>query len=105
MLRLLAKLVLAGAVLAALWLWVPVGGRTLAARWDRAGSFPVFVERGWDELAGHFGSKPPADRRPTARSQARVAQGPSRTRPSEAHTEADRRALDRVLQDELRAHP
>ncbi|WP_242345747.1 hypothetical protein [Anaeromyxobacter terrae] len=105
MLRLLAKLVLAGAVLAALWLWVPVHGRTLAARWERAGSFPAFVERGWDELAGRGGEKPSADHRPTARSQARGAQGGSRARPTEAHTDADRRALDRVLADELRAHP
>ncbi len=104
MLRLLAKLVLAGAVLAALWLWVPVGGRTLAARWERAGSFPAFVERGWEELAGPRGGRPPADRPPTARSQARGAQGASRARPSEGHTESDRRALDRVLADELRAH-
>ena len=104
MLRLLAKLVLAGAVLAALWLWVPVGGRTLAARWERAGgSFPAFVERGWAELSGRGGAKPPAERRPTARSQAR-AQGASRPRPTEGHTDSDRRALDRVLADELRTH-
>lgn len=100
MLRLLAKLVLAGAVLAALWLWVPVGGRTLAARWKRAGSLPAFLERGWRELAGN---DTPA-RQPTARSQARGAPGGSRPRPTEGHTDSDRRALDRVLNDELATH-
>lgn len=102
MLRLLAKLVLASAVLAALWLWVPVRGRTLADRWDRAGSFTAFVERGWKELRGEP-PRPAPERRPTARSQARGT-GPSRARPTEGHTDADRRELDRVLADQLSAH-
>lgn len=101
MLRLLAKLVLAAAVLAALWLWVPVGGRTLAARWERAGDLSAFLEGGWRELAE--GEKKP-ERRTTARSQARGAPGASRARPTEGHTDADRRALDRVLSDELATH-
>lgn len=102
MLRLLAKLVLATAVIAALWLWVPVRGRTLADRWDRAGSLTAFLERGWKELAGEPGKATP-ERRSTARSQAR-GPGASRPRPTEGHTDADRRALDRVLSDELSAH-
>lgn len=100
MLRLLAKLVLAAAVVAALWLWVPVRERTLAARWERAGSLPAFLEDGWRELAGRDGKEP--ERRAAARSQARAPS--SRGRPTEGHTEADRRALDRVLVKELDTH-
>lgn len=100
--RLLAKLALAAAVLVALWLWVPLRGRTLAQRYDRAGSFPAFVERGWQELTG----KPakPAPERPSARAHARETTGASRARPTEGHTDADRRALDRVLTEELSTH-
>jgi hypothetical protein len=102
MLRLIAKLVLASAVLAALWLWVPIRGRTLSDRWDRAGSFTAFVERGWQELGGEP-AKPAQERRPSARSQARGTSAP-RSRPTEGHTDADRRELDRVLANELSAH-
>jgi hypothetical protein len=102
MLRLIAKLALASAVLAALWLWVPVRGRTLADRWDRAGSFTAFVERGWKELRGEP-PKPAQERRSTVRSQARGT-GASRARPTEGHTDTDKRELDRVLAEELSEH-
>ncbi len=100
--RLLAKLALAAAVLVALWLWVPVRGRTLAQRYERAGSFPAFVERGWQELTGKPVKQAPE--RPPARSHARSSASGSRARPTEGHTDADRRALDRVLSEELSAH-
>ncbi len=99
MLRLLAKVLLAVAALAAVWLWVPIAGRTLAARWRAAGSPAAFVENGLAEARG----RPPAGSsraRAGARSPAR-SPGSARERPVERHTDADRRALDRVLSEHL----
>jgi hypothetical protein len=90
MIRLAFKLALAAAAVVAVWRWVPIDGRTLAERWEGAGSFSAFARRGLDELA-RAGEPPP----PRARRQV------ARERPVERHTEADRRALDRLLADEL----
>jgi hypothetical protein len=96
-LRLLAKLALAAAALAALWQWVPVADRTLAERWRAARGDPAaFAARGWDELRGARRPTAPADGAP----QARRRQA-GRERPVERHTEADRRALDRLLAEQL----
>jgi hypothetical protein len=99
MLRLLAKVVLAGAALAALWLWVPIAGHTLAERWRAAGSPAEFAERGLAELRGRA-SASSSRARAGARLPARTP-GTSRERPVERHTDADRRALDRVLSQHL----
>jgi hypothetical protein len=104
MLRLLAKLLLASAAIAAVWTWAPVRGRTLADRWRAAPTAAAFFERGWSELRGVVAGPPHG--RASIRSQARGPQGSaSRERPIERHTDADRRAVDRIVSDGLeRAH-
>ncbi len=88
MIRLALKLALAAAAVWAVWTFVPVRGRTLAQRWDASPSVPAFLEGAWAELRG------------PARPQARG--GPaSRARPTEGHTEADRREVDRLLSERL----
>lgn len=96
MIRVALKLVAAAAAVWAVWTFVPVGGRTLADRWRAAGNVSAFVERGWAEVTGAARSKQPA--RPQARQK--PAQPPA-PRPSEGHTEADRRAVERILADRL----
>lgn len=95
MFRLALKLALAAAALWALWTFVPVHGRTLAERWRHAPTAAAFVERGWDEAARAFPGKP-APRPPQARQKPAPA-----PRPTEGHTEADRRAVDRILSERL----
>jgi hypothetical protein len=78
MFRLLVKLTLAGAAAAAIWTWVPISGRTLAERWHASRSAGAFVRNGWRELAG-----------------------PAPSPRVERHTDADRRALDRIVSERL----
>lgn len=92
MIRLALKLSLAAAALWAVWTFVPVRGRTLAERWSVAPGPVEFVERGWAEARSAF-SKPQA--KPQARKPA------AGQRPTEGHTEADRRAVERILADHL----
>lgn len=100
MLRLLVKLLLAGAAVAALWTWVPLRGRTLADRWRAAPTAGAFLEKGWAEARAAVSGPPHG--RASARSQARGSQGAaSRERPVERHTDADRRAVDRIVSDGL----
>ncbi|HSN13077.1 MAG TPA: hypothetical protein VLT61_00495 [Anaeromyxobacteraceae bacterium] len=87
MFRFAVKLALASAAVWAVWSFVPVHGRTLSDRWRAAGGVLPFVERGWAEATG---------------SPSRQARSPTRERPTEGHSEADRRALDRVLSQRLR---
>jgi hypothetical protein len=94
MLRLALKLALAAGALWALWNFVPVHGRTLADRWQAAPTAAAFAERSWDEAARAFGGKPAT--KPQARQKPTPAQ-----RPAEAHTEADRQAVDRILSEHL----
>jgi len=101
MLRLLVKLALAAAAVAAMWTWVPVKGRTMGERWTRSASAGVFVDRTWAELTGAAATRLPA--RPQARGTTprdRVGE-----RPVERHSDDDRRAVDRILADELDAPP
>ncbi len=98
MFRLALKLALAAGALWAVWTFVPVHGRTLAARWKTAPTAAAFLERGWDESSHAFAGKPGA--KPQARQMPAPAQ-----RPSEGHTEADRRAVDRILSERLKARP
>jgi hypothetical protein len=92
MFRVVLKLGLAAAAIWAVWSFVPVRDRTLAERWHAAGSLPAFLERAWAEATAAVAP------RPQARSRARAA---ARERPAEAHTEADRRAVDRILSERL----
>jgi hypothetical protein len=96
MLRLLAKLALAAAAVAAVWQWVPISGDTLSRRWKAAGSVPAFVSRGWDEIASARRGAESSAGAPQARRREAT-----RERPVERHTEADRRALDRLLVEQL----
>jgi hypothetical protein len=97
MLRLLVNLALAGAFLLVVWTWVPMGGRTLAARWDAAPSAGAFAR---DAIAEATGGETPRSRSGKARdAQGRAA---PRERPPERLTETERQALDRRLAEELR---
>jgi hypothetical protein len=98
MFRLLVKLTLAGAAAAAIWTWVPISGRTLAERWHASRSAGAFVRNGWRELAG---ATPSPRTRSGARSQARDPKAAAPERPVERHTDADRRALDRIVSERL----
>ena len=104
MLRFALKLALASAAVAAIWAFVPFGGRTLADRWEVARGPGDFVERTWAEMKGPAPqqAKPRGPSRP-ARAQAgtRPASGRSPARPEEGHTDADRRALDQLVADRL----
>jgi hypothetical protein len=91
----LVKLAFVVGALAAVWMLVPVGGRTLHARWTAAGGPGAFARASWAELdrafAGDTRAKPKGKRAPE----------PS-TRPTEAHTEQDRRAVDQIVAKHLR---
>lgn len=87
MIRLVLKLALASAAVWAVWTFVPLRGSTLAQRWEAAPTAQAFVERGWAEVSGG-----------SARPQARSARP---ARPTEGHTEADRREVDRLLSERL----
>lgn len=97
MLRVALKILLAAAALAAVWAFVPIGGHTMAWRWQRAADPADFVDRAWAELRGEV--RPPQHPRPAPRAQARG--GAPAARPSESHSEADRKELDRILSRHL----
>jgi hypothetical protein len=103
----LVKLALAVGAIAAVWAFVPVGDRTLSERWRAAGSAERFAERSWAELREAFRDEPAtpskAPPRPTPRPQSQARAKPGRdARPAEAHTDADRRALDQILAERLK---
>jgi hypothetical protein len=96
MIRVALKLAVAAAAVWAVWSFVPIGGRSLAERWRAAGGdVSEFVQRGWAEASAAAGSKKPA------RPQARQKPPPAAARPTEGHTDADRRAVERILADRL----
>ena len=82
--------------LAAVWMLVPMGGRTLQARWEAAGSPAAFAHGAWSELDKAFSAAP------AAKPKAAPADRERATRPSEAHTEKDRRAVDQIVAEHLR---
>jgi hypothetical protein len=92
----LVKLAIVAGALAAVWMLVPVGGRTLHARWTAAGSPGAFARASWAELDRAFSGEP----RAKAKGKERVAE--PATRPTEAHTEQDRRAVDQIVAKHLR---
>lgn len=83
----------------AVWSFVPVSGRTLAERWRSAGNLSAFIERGWVEATGATGMRAPA------KPQVRRKPAAAPQRPTEGHTEADRRAVERLLADRLNEKP
>jgi hypothetical protein len=94
MFRVALKLALAAGAVWALWSFVPVNGRTCAARWRSARSLSAFLDGAIAEVTGGPAARPPA------RPQARQKPSPA-PRPTESHTEADRRAVERILVDRL----
>lgn len=92
----LLKLALVVGALAAVWLLVPIRGRTLEARWRAAGSAEKFAVAGWSELKRAFEAAPPAKPRPPPANAAKP------TRPAEQHTERDRQAVDRIVAEHLK---
>ena len=96
MIRLALKLAFAAAALWAVWSFVPLRGRTLGDRWHAAPDASAFAERGWAELTGGSRTAP--------KPQARQKPAPTQ-RPSEGHTEADRKAVDRILSERLDGRP
>jgi hypothetical protein len=102
MFRVALKLLVAAAALAAVWCFVPVKGRTLAERWGRARTPGDFVERAYADLRGHPEAPTAARRPPRAPAHAPAQAGdPPAQRPTESHSEQDRKALDRVLSQHL----
>ncbi len=97
MLRVALKIAFAAAALAAVWAFVPIGGHTMAWRWHRAADPADFVDRAWAELRGD--ARAPQRARPAPHAPARG--GTAAPRPSESHSEADRRELDRILSRHL----
>jgi hypothetical protein len=95
MLRVLLKLLLAAAAIAAVWAFVPIGGRSMADRWRTATDPSEFVDRTWAELRG--------PQEPAQRTARRAPQGPSAPagHPTESHRESDRKALERIVADRL----
>jgi hypothetical protein len=121
--------VLLGAIAAFLFL-LPFGGRTLADRWKVAGGAGAFATRLWAEMKGepppgHSGKRtagrgpaggPSAgrtdagrvdeDRTDGARTEAdRPVEDRPGAGPTEKHTDADQKALDRLLGDHLADRP
>lgn len=97
MLRLLLKLAFAAGAVAAVFAFVPFGGRTLADRWRAARTPSEFVDRTWADMKRADPRGRPTDR-PTDRAGPAAA---ARERPAEGHTEADRKAVDRILSEHL----
>jgi hypothetical protein len=106
MLKLALKLALVAAALWAVWTWVPIGDRTLAQRFRAAGSLERFASRGWAELRAATGDEPAVEKKPApaagSRAPARAGRTGREPRASEGPTEADRRALDRIIAERLR---
>jgi hypothetical protein len=109
MLKLLKLAVLLGLVATFLFV-LPFGGRTLFDRWRAAGSARAFASRTWAEMRG---VDPPG--RPTAPAAPRKARPgrppaagepqPAPDHPVESTTEADRQALDKLLDQHLTDQP
>jgi hypothetical protein len=94
MIRLALKLALAATAVWAIWSFVPVRGRTIAERWHAAGNLSAFVDRGLAEASLAW-------RGPPQRPQARAKPPAPRERPVESHTEEDRRAIERLLSEQI----
>jgi hypothetical protein len=106
MVKLALKVLLAGAALWAVWAFVPVAGRTLQERWSRAPSATAFAEKAWADLTGKGPAPAAGKARPPTHAQRRAEDAPAgrdrpAERPVERHSDADRRAVDRILSEHL----
>jgi hypothetical protein len=103
MLKLLFALTLAGA-LAGAALVVPLRGSTLVERWSAARDPASFVARGWHDVkaACGFAKEAPRAARPRAARPGDPARPSRPAPPSEAHTDRDRAALDRLVAEHAR---
>ena len=99
MLRVALKILLAAAALAAVWAFVPIGGRTMAERFRRAGGAAEFAERTWQELAVAAVHRGQPHQPKAPHGQARP--GAAAAHPSEDHSASDRQALDHILTSRL----
>lgn len=91
--------VLLGALAAFVFL-LPFGGRTLADRWRASSGAEDFARRTWAEMKGApDAEKPPAHRAPHG--PARAGEATAGDRPVESHSDADRRALDKLVGEHL----
>jgi hypothetical protein len=106
--KLLKLAVLIGLV-AALLALVPLGGRTLLDRWRAARGPGDFTARLWAEMRGVM--PPPAPGTPAPPRKARPGRPPGAAEPSspdqplESTTEAERKSLDRLLDQHLSEKP
>lgn len=92
----LVKLAFVVGALAAVWMLVPIHGRTLDARWTAAAGSPgAFAKATWAELDEALSAPPKPAPAPKAKPGAPA-------RPTEAHTEKDRRAVDKIVAEHLR---
>jgi hypothetical protein len=91
----LLKLAFVVGALVAVWMLVPLGGRTLDARWTAAGGPVAFARATWADLDRALSSDPA----PAPKSKAKPG---TATRPTEAHTDRDRQAVDKILAEHLR---
>jgi hypothetical protein len=105
-LRLFKLAVLLG-LFAALLLLVPFGGRTLLDRWRSARGAGDFAARTWAEMRG---TEPPPT--PAAPRKGKAARPPDSgeqpggaDQPLETTTDADRKALDKLLDKHLAEKP
>ncbi len=110
MLRLLKWLVVLGAA-ALVVAFVPIGGRTLLARWRAAHGPGDFAARSIAEarqagsrLLGEEARPPPAKHpAPASQPQQRAAHPPgTRQNPVERHTEKDRSELDAIVAEHVK---
>ncbi len=95
--------ILLGALAAFVFL-LPFGGRTLADRWRAADGAQDFATRTWAEMRGTPAPEK-GPRKPAGKAQARAGERPGAPAPVEGHTEADRKALDRLLDQHLADAP
>jgi hypothetical protein len=95
----LLKLAFVVGALAAVWMLVPIGGRTLHARWTAAGGPEAFARAAWAELDKALAKEPAPKAKPGAGGrEPAAARG---ARPTEAHSERDRQAVDKILAEAL----
>ncbi len=95
MAKLLGILLVVGALAGAATL-VPIDGRTVLDRWHAARGPGDFAARAWREVAVATGLQ-----EPPRKAQAHAPAGKAQ-KPVEHHTEADRAALDRLVEKSAR---
>ena len=105
MLKLLKLAVVLGLVAAAIFL-LPFGGRTLFDRWRVARGSEDFATRLWAEMRGVAPARDPAaTRKPRPGKSPGTAEPAAPDQPLERTTEAERRSLDKLLDQHLSEKP